>query len=311
MVKVIDLDKNTEELKPAVVGLGNFDGIHIGHRQIMDRVLEVAKEKNLKSSVLLFKQHTNEIFKKRPSRYLTSLEDKIEILDQIGIEQVFIVDFTFEFAQLTNEEFILKFIGEDLNAKSIVVGRDYTFGKFAKGTVTELREYNDKNLIDVNVVDPIFYNDDMASSTIIRIAIKEGNVDQVEELLTHNYWVNGKVVDGEKRGGKILGFPTANIDLDFNYLIPNDALYLTYIWIDGKKYPSLTSIGTNPTFTDSEDIKIECFIIDFDENIYGKKVRLEFIKKTREQIKFDSKEALIDQMNYDLDQARIFFKNDK
>lgn len=311
MVKVIDLDKNTEELKPAVVGLGNFDGIHIGHRQIMDRVLEVAKEKNLKSSVLLFKQHTNEIFKKRPSRYLTSLEDKIEILDQIGIEQVFIVDFTFEFAQLTNEEFILKFIGEDLNAKSIVVGRDYTFGKFAKGTVTELREYNDKNLIDVNVVDPIFYNDDMASSTIIRTAIKEGNVDQVEELLTHNYWVNGKVVDGEKRGGKILGFPTANIDLDFNYLIPNDALYLTYIWIDGKKYPSLTSIGTNPTFTDSEDIKIECFIIDFDENIYGKKVRLEFIKKTREQIKFDSKEALIDQMNYDLDQARIFFKNDK
>ena len=311
MVKVIDLDKNTEELKPAVVGLGNFDGIHIGHRQIMDRVLEVAKEKNLKSSVLLFKQHTNEIFKKRPSRYLTSLEDKIEILDQIGIEQVFIVDFTFEFAQLTNEEFILKFIGEDLNAKSIVVGRDYTFGKFAKGTVTELREYNDKNLIDVNVVDPIFYNDDMASSTIIRTAIKEGNVDQVEELLTHNYWVNGKVVDGEKRGGKILGFPTANIDLDFNYLIPNDALYLTYIWIDGKKYPSLTSIGTNPTFTDSEDVKIECFIIDFDDNIYGKNVRLEFIKKTREQIKFDSKEALIDQMNYDLDQARIFFKNDK
>lgn len=311
MVKVIDLDKNTEELKPAVVGLGNFDGIHIGHRQIMDRVLEVAKEKNLKSSVLLFKQHTNEIFKKRPSRYLTSLEDKIEILDQIGIEQVFIVDFTFEFAQLTNEEFILKFIGEDLNAKSIVVGRDYTFGKFAKGTVTELREYNDKNLIDVNVVDPIFYNDDMASSTIIRTAIKEGNVDQVEELLTHNYWVNGKVVDGEKRGGKILGFPTANIDLDFNYLIPNDALYLTYIWIDGKKYPSLTSIGTNPTFTDSEDVKIECFIIDFDDNIYGKNVRLEFIKKTREQIKFDSKEALIDQMNYDLDQARIFFKNNK
>ncbi len=311
MVKVIDLDKNTEELEPAVVGLGNFDGIHIGHRQIMDKVLEVAREKNLKSSVLLFKQHTNEIFKKRPSRYLTSLEDKIEILDQIGIEQVFIVDFTFEFAQLTNEEFILKFIGEDLNAKSIVVGRDYTFGKFAKGTVTELKEYDDKDLIDVNVVDPIFYNEDMASSTIIRTAIKEGNVDQVKDLLTHNYWVNGRVVDGEKRGGKILGFPTANIDLNFNYLIPNDALYLTYIWIDGEKHPSLTSIGTNPTFTDSDDVKIETFIIDFDKNIYGKDVRLEFIKKTRDQIKFDSKEGLIDQMNYDLSQARIFFENDK
>jgi len=311
MVKVIDLDKNTEELEPAVVGLGNFDGIHIGHRQIMDKVMKVAREKNLKSSVLLFKQHTNEIFKKRPSRYLTSLEDKIEILDQIGIEQVFIVDFTFEFAQLTNEEFILKFIGEDLNAKSIVVGRDYTFGKFAKGTVTELKEYDDKDLIDVNVVDPIFYNEDMASSTIIRTAIKEGNVDQVKDLLTHNYWVNGRVVDGEKRGGKILGFPTANIDLNFNYLIPNDALYLTYIWIDGEKYPSLTSIGTNPTFTDSDDIKIETFIIDFDGNIYGKDVRLEFIKKTRDQIKFDSKEDLIDQMNYDLSQARIFFENDK
>ncbi|MDO4778799.1 MAG: bifunctional riboflavin kinase/FAD synthetase [Tissierellia bacterium] len=308
MIKVIDLDKGMDKYPASVVGLGNFDGIHIGHREIMKKVIEVAKDKNMVSSVLLFKQHTNEVFPKMPRFYLSDIKDKIDILEKLGIEQVFIIDFTMEFAQLTNEEFILDFIRDKLNGQILVCGVDYTYGRFAKGTVKELYEFQEQKSIKVEVVEPRFYKNHKASSTTVRGLIREGNVEEAQKLLVDFYSVRGVVEHGFKRGSKQLGFPTANLKFNFNYIIPAEAVYLTRNTIDGKTYYSLTSIGTNPTFTDDKALKFEVFIIDYEGDLYGSEVKVEFLKKVRDQIKFTCSDDLIDQMNKDLEFAREFIK---
>ncbi|MGF0040466.1 bifunctional riboflavin kinase/FAD synthetase [Peptoniphilaceae bacterium SGI.131] len=306
MIKIIDLDKNNDKYLPSVIGLGNFDGLHIGHRDIMAKVMEIAKKNNILSSVLLFKQHTNEVFTKMPSYYLTSLEDKIKLLEEIGIDQVFIINFTMEFAQLSNEEFMLDFIRDRLNAGHVVCGQNYTFGKFAKGTVKELLDYKSDGRINLDIVDAHYYEGRVASSTMVRDMIRRGDVETAAKLLTHPYSIKGRVVHGFKRGSSLLGFPTANIELSYNYIVPDDAVYLTEVLIDDKLYYSLTSVGTNPTFTDDRAVKIEVFIIDHSENLYGRNLEIGFIKRLRGQIKFDSSDGLINQMNQDLKFAREY-----
>ncbi|NLW51904.1 MAG: riboflavin biosynthesis protein RibF [Tissierellia bacterium] len=308
MIKVIDLDIEDRGFSPSVIGLGNFDGVHLGHRAIMNQVIEVAKEKGIDSSVLLFKQHTNEVFPKMPPYYISSLQDKIDILEQIGIDKVFIIDFTMEFAQLTNEEFMLEFIRDRLNAFTVVCGADYTYGKFAKGTVKELREFEADGKLELHVANEEYFEGQIASSTTVRDLITQGDFEKVTQMLVNPYQIRAKVVDGYKRGSKLLGYPTANLDLSFNYILPKDALYLTEIEVDGVWYPSLTSVGTNPTFTDSQEVKVETYIIDFDRDIYYKDVKLKFLKMTRGQIKFDNAKDLIDQMDYDTKKAREYFK---
>lgn len=309
MIEIIDLDIDKNKYTEAVVGLGNFDGIHIGHREIMNKVLEVSKEKGIVSSVLLFKQHTNEIFPKMPRMYLSDLQDKIDILDKIGIQRVYLINFTMEFAQLTNEEFILDLIRDRMNARTLVCGVDYTYGKFAKGTIKELYEYQNNSWINLYVVDPKMYDDRKVSSTIIRNLILSGDLKEATKLLGNYYSVRGIVEHGFKRGSTELGFPTANLKFDFPYIMPMESVYLTRNLIDGKLYFSLTSIGTNPTFMDSEEVKFEVFILDFDGDLYGKEIKVEFIEKLRGQIKFNNGEDLVKQMKQDLENARQIISN--
>ncbi len=273
----------------------------------MYRTMEIAKEKNLESAILLFKQHTNEVFPKMPPYYISSLQDKIDILDKLGIDRVYIINFTMEFAQLSNEEFMLDFIGKRLNAHTVVCGSDYTFGKKSLGTIKDLKEYQEKGLLNVSIVEDYMFEGKVASSTTIRSLISEGDFEEATKLLVDPYTIRAKVVHGAKRGSKLLGFPTANLDMDFSYIMPEDALYITSINIDGKSYPSMTSVGTNPTFTNSKDVKVECYIMDFNQDIYGKEVKLSFLKKMRGQIKFSSADDLIKQMQYDEKIARKYF----
>lgn len=309
MIKVVDLNIDNEKFEPSVIGLGNFDGIHIGHRAIMKKVIEVAKEKNIASSVLLFKQHTNEVFPKMPPYYISSLQDKIDTLEEIGIDIAYTIDFTMEFAQLNNDEFILDFIRDHINSRYLVCGNDYTYGKRSLGTTKELLEYEKEGEIEVYLVDNTMYDLQKASSTTIRNAISEGDFETATELLTKPYKITGKVVHGENRGAKSLGFPTANLETEFSYIIPKDGLYITQTHVDNNIYMSITSVGTNPTFTDEESIKIETYILDFEQNIYGKEIQIEFIKLLRDQIKFDSSEELIEQMKVDEKETREYFEN--
>ncbi len=307
MSTVIDLDINKSEYEESVIALGNFDGFHIGHRNIVSKAQEIAKEKGVKSSVLLFKQHTNEVFPHFPQYYISSLDDKIDILKEIGVDYIFTIDFTLKFAQLNNEEFMLDFIRDRLNANTVVCGPDYTFGKKSKGNVDTILSYKKEGKIDAYILDNILYKYNKLSSTQVRAYIENGEVDKVKDLLLYNYKIKGKVIHGYKIG-KELGFPTANIELIFKYIVPSEGVYLTNTYLNGEKYLSITSIGTNPTVTDQKEIKIEVYIIDFDKKIYDQIITIEFIKRMRDQIKFDTKEELIDQMNLDLEEA-LKYKN--
>lgn len=305
---VIDLNSDNLIFDKSVIGLGNFDGFHKGHRKIIKKVLEISKSEGIKSSVLLFKQHTNEVFPHFPRYYISSLQDKIEILKGYNIDYIFTIDFTMEFAQLTNDGFILDFIRDSLNAHFLVCGPDYTYGKKSLGTVKELYEYKENNDIDVYVQDYVMDNNQKISSTLIRSLIVSGQVDKVKLYLEDNYKVRGNVIHGFKIGSKELGYPTANIELNFRYIMPGEGVYLTNVYYNDRKYLSLTSIGTNPTVTDNKDIKLEVFILDFNSSIYGEELQIEFILKMRDQIKFDNKDDLIDQMNKDFQFALDYKK---
>lgn len=309
MAKVIDLDKDNSIYDESVIGLGNFDGLHIGHRNIIEKTIEIAKRENLKSSVLVFKQHTNEVFPHFPRYYISSLQDKIDILSEMGVNYIYIINFTYEFAQLTKEEFIFDFIQKRLNSNYLVCGPDYTFGKKSLGTTKDIKEYVEEKLIQANIVDYVKTGNEKISSTIIRNHILNGEFEQVNELLSKNYSVKGNVIHGYKIGSSELGYPTANIELNFRYIMPKEGVYLSYLIYEDQKYLSLTSIGTNPTVTDSDEIKLEVYILDFNKTIYGEYVEIEFIKFIRDQIKFDSKEELIDKMNEDLEFALEYNNN--
>ncbi|MGY3775864.1 bifunctional riboflavin kinase/FAD synthetase [Helcococcus sueciensis] len=309
MAKIIDLDLEKFDFDISAIGLGNFDGFHKGHRDIVEKTIEIAKEYNVKSSILLFKQHTNEVFPHFPRYYINSLEDKIEILEEYGVDYIFTINFTYEFAQLTKEEFILDFIRKELNAKYIICGPDYTYGKLSKGTVSDLYKMEKTNDIKVFVEDYTMIKDEKISSTIIRKLLYQGRVSEAYKLLNRPYTIRGNVVHGFKIGSKVLGYPTANIETNFRYILPKEGVYLTNLILKNKKYLSLTSIGTNPTVTDSREIKLETFIIDFDKKIYGEEVKIEFLEWIRDQIKFDSKDELIDQMNKDYQYSLKYKKN--
>ncbi len=309
MAKIIDLDLEKFDFDISAIGLGNFDGFHKGHRDIVEKTIQKAKEYNVKSSILLFKQHTNEVFPHFPRYYINSLEDKIEILEEYGVDYIFTINFTYEFAQLTKEEFILDFIRKELNAKYIICGPDYTYGKLSKGTVSDLYEMEKTNDIKVFVEDYTMIKDEKISSTTIRKLLYQGRVSEAYKLLNRPYTIRGNVVHGFKIGSKVLGYPTANIETNFRYILPKEGVYLTNLILKNNKYLSLTSIGTNPTVTDSREIKLETFIIDFDKKIYGEEVKIEFLEWIRDQIKFDSKDELIDQMNKDYQYALKYKKN--
>lgn len=308
MAKVIDLDKDNSIYDESVIGLGNFDGLHIGHRNIIKTTMDIAKKENLKSSVLVFKQHTNEVFPHFPRYYISSLQDKINLLSDMGVDYIYIINFTYEFAQLTKEDFIFEFIQKRLNSNYLVCGPDYTFGKKSLGTTEDIREYVEANKIKACIVDYVKDNDQKVSSTLIRNHIINGEFEQVKTLLDRNYSVKGNVIHGFKIGSSELGYPTANIELNFRYIMPIEGVYLSYLIYEGEKYLSLTSIGTNPTITDNTDIKLEVYILDFNKTIYGEFVEIEFIKFIRYQIKFNSKSELIEKMNEDLDIALEYKK---
>lgn len=310
MARIVDLDKENLIDQESVIGLGNFDGIHLGHRAIISKTIEIARKNNIKSSVLLFKEHTNEIFPHFPSFYISSLEDKIEILEELGIDIIYIIDFTHEFAKLNRDQFILEFIRDRLKAKTLVCGKDYTFGKKSEANVSHILSYVEDGKIDAYIVDDFTYKGQILSSTSIRKLILEGRVKEAGMLLGSNYKVKGEVIHGFKIGSKELGYPTANIKLDFNYILPKEGVYISYFYHQDKKYLSLTSIGTNPTVTDSKNIKFEVYIVDFDSKIYGEKVEIEFVDWIRGQIKFNDKEGLIKQMDEDLEYSLNYMRED-
>ena len=308
MIRIYDLNLDLPDLEKKVVALGYFDGVHLGHQKLMKRNIELSKKYNFTPSVLLFKENTKNKVKDNDA-YLSSLEDKIEILSDMGIKTFCLINFDKSFMELSPREFVEKIIVEKLNAKIIVVGSDYRFGYKASGDIKLLKEYEKVYSFTTDVVDFEMEDEkDKISSKHLRSLVKEGEISQVNKFLGRYYRIKGKVVDGKKRG-RTLNFPTANLDLSYPYVIPRDGVYLTRVRIEDEYFYSLTNIGSNPTFETSQDKKIETYIYDFNRNIYGEHIAVDFIEFFRPDYKFSSAKELIEQMDKDKKRGLDYIKN--
>lgn len=295
-IKIFDLDFNEFDLSPKAVSLGNFDGVHKGHQKLMKENIKISKAKNLTPSVLLFKENTKNILNGE-REYLTSLEDKIEILKNLGIECFCLLEFSDKFKNLSPYEFIEEILYKKLNTKYVIVGDNYRFGKMAKGDIKTLKKYEEDFAYKTKVVDFELDEGKIINSTDIRQMVREGKIEKANKDLGHPFKMQGKVIKGAQRG-RLLNFPTANLKPSFKYVTAKSGVYFTKVNIDRDFYYALTDIGTNPTF-ENKKMKIETYIMDFSKDIYGKNISIEFLEYLRPDYKFNSPEELIGQMEKD------------
>lgn len=290
----------------AVVTIGNFDGVHFGHRQIISSLIANAKSRKLKSVVLTFDPHPVKVLSPTVAPKLISTKNqKIELFAELGVDAVVFQKFDADFAKLKPEDFFDIHLVQNLKARFIMVGYDFTFGEKRSGTIETLEALAGKANVDVEIISAKMSDSTLVSSTLIRKLVSEGNVEMAATLLTCPFFIDGKVVHGHKRG-TALGIHTANLATE-NELLPSDGVYATLVEFAGERYDSVANVGFNPTFNNTER-SIEAHIFDFDADIYGKDMRLVFVKKLRDEIKFVSPEALVMQIQKDIAEAKRVLK---
>lgn len=296
--------ENLEGIKNAVVTIGTFDGIHLGHQEIISRIIELAKSVDGETALVTFWPHPRYVLSQNHDnlKLLTTFDEKAEILDQLGLDHIVKVNFTKEFSQWTSEQFIQRIIISALHTKRLVIGYDHRFGKDRKGGFKHLKEHSGRYGFEVEEISKQTIDDVGISSTKIRNAIEAGQVELAHDFLGRYYEINGKVVSGDKIG-KTLGFATANIHVEEAYkLVPADGAYAVIVEINDNEYKGMLNIGYRPT-VDGKSKKIEANIFNFSDEIYGEKIKISFIKRLRDEIKFDSKEELSKQLQKDKEKA--------
>ncbi len=310
----MQLIENLEDIKSAfnnaVITIGNFDGVHIGHQALFHEVIERADAIGGTSIAMTFEPHPIRVLKQNGHPPLITLyEQKVELINKSGIDVLLVVPFSKEFAAITAKEYILDILLKRIGARVIVVGEDYTFGKNREGNLNLLRSYAEALDIQVVVVDwiPIAnQGGSRISSTRIRQLVMDGKVRDAQKLLGRHYQIKGEVVTGRDRGGKLLGFPTANINLH-DELCPKPGVYAVTVESMGRSYQGVANIGYSPTFDDHE-FTVEVHILDFDNDIYGQEIRVNFIQRIRNEIKFSNIDELSDQITKDVLIARDMLK---
>lgn len=307
IMKVFDrLDQIKEPFKRAVITIGNFDGVHIGHQALFHEVIEKATAIDGTSVAMTFEPHPMRVLKQNNHPPLITLyEQKVELIERTGIDVLICIPFTIEFAALSAEQFIKDLLVRKIGVKAIVVGKDYSFGKDREGNIEMLQSFGPQYGFEVIVagwVRSARALENRISSTRIRELITDGLMEQAEKMLGRNYQIRGRVVTGRDRGGKLLGIPTANINLH-DELCPKTGIYAVTVEFNGKKYNGVANIGYSPTFDDHQ-FTVEVHILDFSDNIYGKKIRVNFIKRIRDEKKFSNISELINQIRLDIIAAR-------
>lgn len=287
------------ESKPAVAAIGYFDGIHLGHQGVIRKAIERAAERGVLSALITFDPHPREILKKDEiTSYITPLPDKMELLQQLGVDLVYVIRFTWEFSQITPEQFISDVLLQ-LGIIEVVVGFDFRFGKGGAGTPATLREASN-GLLQIHVVDPIVNEDMKISSSLIRDTLKLGNMEQISGYLSRPYMLRGKVMHGDKRGREI-GFPTANLALSDRYFLPKNGVYGVRVKVLGNKYFGVMNLGLRPTFVQNvTQPSVEIYIMNFDQEIYGQELIVEVLFYIRDEQKFAGITQLIEQINKDI-----------
>lgn len=296
-----------EAVQRSVLALGFFDGVHLGHQQVIKTAKQIADEKNVASAVMTFTPHPSVILGKNVQHVdmITPLEEKKRLIKKLGIDFLYIVHFDRAFASLLPQEFVDQYI-IGLNVEHVVAGFDYSYGKLGKGTMETL-PFHSRSQFTQTVVDKLTTNEEKVSSTLVRQFLADGEMEKVKLLLGRNYEVEGTVVHGEKRGRQI-GFPTANVSLAADYLLPRTGVYAVELELNNQWYQGVCNIGYKPTF--HEDLKkptIEVHLLSFNKQIYGEHVRVRWHKLIRSERKFSGIEALIEQISLDKEEANQYF----
>jgi riboflavin kinase/FMN adenylyltransferase len=294
--------------RPCAVTVGVFDGVHLGHRHLIDALVARAKELRLASAVVTL--HPDPVQVLRPDlrvAYVTSLEERVELLRETGVDAVAPLTFTSEVAELSARDFVAM-LHETLDMRFLLMGPDHAFGRGREGTPQRVAEIAEELGFDLELLPaPLEGTSGAVSSTAIRRALAEGDMELVARLLGRPYAIRGPVVRGNERGGRTLGFPTANIAVTPDRALPAFGVYVTSATTGDRVYQSATNIGINPTFNDPRP-SIETYILDFEGDLYGRELRVDVLHRLREEKKFDSVDQLTEAIAADVQTVRDYFK---
>lgn len=290
-----------------VLALGFFDGVHLGHQRLVCRAKEIAKQKNLPLVVMTFDRHPKEVYEnKKDFKYLETLEEKADKMTELGVDYLAVMPFTKQFSTIGAQDFVDNVIVK-LNADTVVAGFDYTYGPKEIANMEHLPDFA-KGRFKIVVMPEQIFAGKKIGSTKIRQAVKDGNMELACELMGHHYVMSGTIGHGKRNGHK-LGFPTANLVWAEHKVIPKIGVYATKTEIDGKWYESMTSVGYNVTIGQPDKIYIESNLFDFDQDVYGKPMKIKWYKYTRGEVKFDSLEELKKQLIKDKTEIKHYFSN--
>lgn len=289
-------------LKDTSLALGVFDGVHAGHRKVINDAVEKARMMNLTPAVVTFSEHPRQVIFGTAPNTITPLDEKLEYFRELGVDATVVLDFNEKIAQMTAQEYVKIILQNCLGAKSITVGYNHKLGSDKKGTSDFLNEYGKENNIQINVIPPVKINDHVVSSSVIRGFIESGDVASAREFLGRPFEVRGKVIEGQHLGRK-LGFPTANMLLKECQILPLRGVYSGLVKLESRDYSSVINVGRRPTIGNFEKDLVEAHLLNFNKDIYGKIIEVFFLDRIRDEKKFDTIDELKKQIELDCQTA--------
>jgi riboflavin kinase/FMN adenylyltransferase len=298
MEVLLGIDQIKKPFVNPVVTLGNFDGVHLGHQRIFERLKNEAAKIRGEPLVVTFEPHPLKILSPRQCPPLiTPFRKKMLLIEEMGIDKVICIEFSLAFAEISPLEFVRDFLAEKINTKKVIIGYNYHFGKGKSGDAETLKKICKRFNIEVHVMEALIVDHIIVSSSKIRELIQEGNVEKASKLLGRNYPIIGKVIEGARRGNT-LGFPTANLEIS-EELYPKTGVYAVEVLWKSQVFKGLANVGYNPTFH-SKTFSVEVHILSFNQEIYGDEIQVNFKRRIRDEIRFDSPSHLIDQIRKDI-----------
>lgn len=302
---VINSLEEISNIPPCSIALGNFDGVHMGHRALISQAVAKAKELGIKSAVFTFSNHPKNLFAgKTVVKNIIYQEEKAALIEKLGVDYLFNIEFTQDIAKMNPMKFIDDLLVDKMNIREAFCGFNYRFGYQAAGNPDILRKRGLVKGFNVNEIGPVTIDGDVVSSTLIRGLIRAGDVEECEKFLGRKYSVGGEVVVGN-RLGRTIGFPTSNIMIDENMVTPPNGVYITKCIYNGQVYDSVTNVGVKPTIGVFKK-NMETHIFDFNKELYGKHIQVVFLKMTRDEVKFHSVEELSAQIVKDCEEAKAY-----
>lgn len=285
--------------KDMVLTIGVFDGVHVGHKYLISQLVERARQEDLSGGVITFRQHPREVLSPRTQLpFLTNLAQRTTLLKNEGVDTVIPLSFTPELAQLSARQFV-GLLKKCLRMRGMVVGPDFALGRKREGDSDTLRRLGQEMGFSVTVIPPINVNGEVVRSTAIRDALANGDMKKVFNLLGRTFSLQGKVVAGAGRGAEVVGFPTANLDVDPKQALPAEGVYATWAYVNNQAYQSMTNIGWAPTFGDNKRT-VEVYLLNYHENLYERELRIDIAERLRDEKRFDSVEELKNQIEEDV-----------